>query len=209
MKVLLATFALLPAAFAQTAPGPAAAPRTDPLDALVADSPFMSPGGAGRAGVAASAGPLELRSVVFVDGAYQFSIFDQGSGESEWVRIGERGHPFVARSFNRERDTLTVEHQGRTIELALQPAKMASAGGAPAQSPTPLPGPGNAGNRRNNQGPGPVPAPGLTPAGNAPPMPAPGATNAAEAQRLQNLADELRRRRGMGSQMNLPQPKKN
>jgi hypothetical protein len=211
MKCVLATLVLLPAMMAQTAQTTgkaAAAPRADPLDGLVADSPFLSPAGGMRSAAATSTGPLELRSVVFVDGAYQFSIFDQGTGESDWVRIGEGGYPFVARSFNRERDALTVEHQGRTLVLALQPAKMASGAAAQPQSQPPLPGPGDATNRKGNPPPGQGPPHTAANASNNAPTP-PGATSAAEAQRLQNLADEIRRRRGTGSQMNLPQPRKN
>lgn len=204
MKQGLAFLILLPVAMAQPAglPNPAAIPpaatpsATDPLEALVADSPFQLAAG-GRSGAAASTGSLELRSVVLVDGAYQFSIFDQGTGESSWVKINERGHPFVPRSFDRERDSLTVEHQGRTIVLALQPARMASGPPAAGVPPPPLPGAdGNQGNRRN------VPANTGNPAPGSPP--ATSAANPAEAQRLQNLADEIRRRRGSGSSMVLP-----
>jgi hypothetical protein len=134
---------LLPVAAAQTPtpgpPNPATTPA-DPLDALVADSPFGAPAGGSRPGAPSATGPLELRSIVFVDGAYQFSVFDQGTGKAEWVKIGESGFPFVARSFNRERDSLTVEHQGRTLVLALQPAKTAASGTNTPPPPSPLPG---------------------------------------------------------------------
>jgi hypothetical protein len=192
MKSALVALALLPAMMAQTKQGAETAPRADPLDGLAADSPFL-PAAGGRRSAATATGPLELRSVVFMDGAYQFSIFDQGAGRAEWVRIGERGHPFVARSFNRERDELTVEHQGRTVVVTLQMAKMASGVPAQAQTQAPLPGPGDGGNRRPAQPQG-QPGPGA-PAAVDPAATPPGATNSAEAQRLQNLADEIRRRR--------------
>lgn len=210
MKSGLLPLALLPlAALAQPAPATTPAPA-DPLDALAADSPFLPGTGAGRA-AAASTGPLEMRSIVFVDGSYRFSIFDQGTGQSNWVGIEEKGYPFVVRSFNRERDELTVEHQGRSVVLGLQPARMASAAVAGPASPAPLPGqnqgqglgpgdPNNPTNRRNqaqqNAGPGP--------AGGQAGQPASSAPNAAEAQRLQNLADEIRRRRGGGFRFNPP-----
>lgn len=194
-----------PAAAAATPAAAASTPAADPLDALAANSPFLP--GTGARGVAnAATGPLELRSIVFVDGAYRFSIFDQGTGEANWVAIGDREQPYVARSFDREHDSLTVEHQGRTMVLSLQPARMASSGTAVHPSPSPLPGQGqgdptNPTNRRNNQG--PTPASGI-PTGSGP-MPNANTPNAAEAQRLQNLADEIRRRRGAGSRINLPQ----
>lgn len=186
------------------APTTTTAPTTpaDPLDALAADSPFLPANGSPRGATATSTGPLELRSIVFVDGAYRFSIYDQGTQKAEWVAIGEKGYPFIARSFNRERDTLSVEHQGRAFTLALQPARMAASGTAPAPSPTPLPGPGQPG-PNNPASRKPQAAPATGPGGV--PLPAANAPNAAEAQRLQNLADEIRRRRGNGSRFTLPQ----
>jgi hypothetical protein len=210
--MLLSTMAAEPPA-AGPAPGAAgaapSAPSTDPLDALVADSPFGATSGGNRSGTPGAAGPLELRSIVFVDGAYQFSIFDQGTGKSEWVKIGETGFPFVARSFNRERDALTVEHQGRTIVLPLQPAKMAAAGNAVPPGPSPLPAPNRNGGTApapSNANPGPNGQNGVPNNANAAPPPAAANSNTSsgEAQRLQNLADEIRRRRGTGPQLVLP-----
>lgn len=196
MKSGLLSLALLPlVAWAQPASPTAPAASADPLDALASDSPFL-PGSGGSRGAATATGPLEMRSVVFVDGAYRFSIYDQGTHESNWVGIGEKGYPFVVRSFNRERDELTVEHQGRSMVLGLQPARMASTANATPPAPGPLPGPGDPANRRNQGPPNAGPGAGSQPAGNAP--------NAAEAQRLQNLADEIRRRRGTGFRFNPP-----
>jgi hypothetical protein len=205
MKSGLVLLALWSVAAAQTKPA------ADPLDGLVADSPFLpAAGGRGVAGVGAE-GPLELRGIVFDDGAYRFSVYDQASREATWVRLDERGLPFVARSFNRERDALTVEHRGRTLVLELQPARMASGNAGPPPSPSPLPGavdPNQGGQRgaslqpprQASGGPG-----GAPPAANAPGAGPPSSnTTAAEAQRLQNLADEIRRRRGSGSQLVLP-----
>ena len=201
MKRALLSLILLPVAIAQTTP------PGDPLDTLVTDSPFVPASGGARA-VAGATGPLELRGIVFDEGAYRFSVFDQGTGEANWVTLGERVQSFLARSFNQERDLLTVEHQGRTVVLALQPAKMASGAAAMNQGPVPLPGAGEPGTRRNNGA--------IQPGGNASnaagpvPMPPPGPAanpNPAEAQRLQNLALEIRRRRNTGSQIVLPKNK--
>jgi hypothetical protein len=207
MKFVLLAFLFLPAMAARPAAREPAAPATtppDPLDALVADSPFGAPAGGGRAATPGAAGPLELRSVVFVDGAYQFSVFDQGTGKADWVKIGERGFPFVVRSFNQEHDSLTVEHQGRTVVLALQPARTAVAANTPPSSPPPLPGAArnNAGQPQGGQASGSGNAANPN-AGPAPPAGSANA-NASEAQRLQNLADEIRRRRGAGPQLVLP-----
>ena len=186
-----------PAAPAMSVPVPAAT-SSDPLDALVADSPFGAPSGGNGKAAAGATGPLELRSIVFTDGAYRFSIFDQGTGKAEWVKLDERGFPFLARSFDRERDALTIEHRGRTVVLALQAAKTAAATNpAPPNGPPPLPGAARNGAPPSSTNASNGPGPNGVPTNAAPPAP-PSTTNAAEAQRLQNLADEIRRRRGSG-----------
>ncbi len=202
MKSGLVLLVLLPVVAAQTTL------PADPLDALVADSPFL-PGAGGRGAAAGGAtGPLELRGIVFEDGAYVFSIYDQASKEAVWVRLDERGQPFVARSFNRERDSLTVEHHGRTVVLSLQPARMAGAQAGAPLPPAPLPGAVESAGPNNQNTPGnpaQPPAQGPNAIAGAPTVPPSGSTpTATEAQRLQNLADEIRRRRGTGSQLVLP-----
>ncbi len=161
-------------------------PPGDPLDTLVRDSPFLPPAGGIRAASAGESGPLELRGVVFERGAYSFSVYDQTTREAVWVRLGESGHPFVARSFDQEGDALTVEHRGRSVVLVLEPAKTMT-GDPGAAPPPPLPTAAEAAPPGANQ---------PTPAANPPPA---AAVNPAEAQRLQNVADEVRRRRGAGS----------
>jgi hypothetical protein len=196
MRALPCLLVLLPGLAAQTTPAQTA-PARDPLDALVADSPFLPPAGGIRKNAAGPAGPLELRGVVFENGAYSFSLYDDASHESAWVRLGEGGHSFVARSFNRERDTLTVDYQGRSVVLTLPPAKMASTTPAGEPPPPALPGKGEA--------PKPTGAAPKTSAGK--PAPAAAGSNTAEAQRLEDLANEIRRRRGNGPQPAPPPPK--
>ena len=87
----------------------APAPATpDPLDTLMADSPFK-PAGSTKA-VAGQNGPLELRSVVFERGAYLFSLYDQTAKESFWVGVNEPGFPFLVRSFDRASDDASHGH---------------------------------------------------------------------------------------------------
>ena len=170
--------AFLPACLAAQA-----VPAGDALEALVRDSPFAPAAGAARASAPGAAGPLEFRGVVFEDGRYLFSVYDQTAQRGWWVTLGEEQPdlPFVARSYDRERDLLTVEHQGRSVTLELQAGHVAGSAAPPAeQSPPPLPNP-----RESAGQAGPTPA--------NPPVPA--NAQPAEGQRLQELADELRRRR--------------
>lgn len=186
-----------PAANIAPAPAPAST-AADPLDALVKDSPFLPVAGARGGAVTGDTGPLELRGVVVENGTYSFSVYDQGTKESSWVRIDEQGYPFTAKSYDRANDTLVVDQGGRSLTLALQTARTGTADMAPPQ-PTALPLVPNAANRPANvNGGGPLPGPANVQPGAA------NAMNPDEAQRLQRLADEIRRRRNVGSPPNLP-----
>ena len=161
---------------------------TDPLEALVRDSPFLPGAGPARTTATGEKGPLELRSVVFERGQYFFSVYDQGSRESTWVTLGQPDLPFVARSYDQEQEILTVEQQGRTIALKLQPAHIV---GQSQPEATPAPPALPSAEEAARQG-------GARPANSAPPNPSPAAPPAAikpEDQRLQEMADEIRRRR--------------
>lgn len=63
-----------------------------------------------------------------------FSIYDSSNRMSAWSRLNEPGHGFVVRSHDPARDTVTVDHQGRTLTLALRTAKVAA---APVYQPQP------------------------------------------------------------------------
>jgi hypothetical protein len=187
----------------------------DPLDALVRDSPFLPGAGAARGGGTTSDGPLEFRGVVFEQGRYTFSIYDQASQQSYWVAIGDADAPIRVRSYDREQDIVTVEQQGRSVALKLQPGHVAGQAAQPQgespAAPAPLPtaaqvqaaanGPGRTASPAGPGAPQPgvpnAPRPGGSPG--AGPTAASSQANAggqqAEAQRLQELADELRRRR--------------
>jgi hypothetical protein len=67
---------------------------------------------------------------------YMFSIYDSTNKSSVWSRLNETGHPFVVKSHDETRDSVTVDHQGRTLTLALRTAKVAS---APVNMPQPAP----------------------------------------------------------------------
>ena len=66
---------------------------------------------------------------------YMFSIYDSTNKNSAWIRLNQTGNPFVVRSHDETRDSVTVEHQGRTLTLALRTAKVAS---APINQPQPV-----------------------------------------------------------------------
>lgn len=176
----------------------------DPLESLVRDSPFLPAPGTTRAAASGESGPLELRGVVFERGEFAFSIYDQASRESKWVTLGQADLPFVARSYDQEQEMLTVEYQGRTTALKLQPAHIAGQAQAGSPSgPAPLPSP----EETARQGPGrpqnsaptyPAANPAQSPPAASPAQstgPAAPAMKPDESRRLQEMADEIRRRR--------------
>jgi hypothetical protein len=178
------------AALAPAAATPPAPAGTDALDSLVKDSPFMPAASGGAA--AGQTGPLELRGVIVERGSYAFSLYDLNSKESYWVGLNETGFPVVVRSYDAASDTVTVEQQGRTLSLTLAAARTMPAN--PAMAAQPAPGtPGAPG--------GPVPQPTATP-GNGPTpsfnVSVQSSVTPDEAQRLQRIADEIRRRRAVG-----------
>jgi hypothetical protein len=110
-----------------------------------------------------------------VGDSYMFSIYDSTNRSSSWSRLNETGHPFVVKSHDESRDSVSVEYQGRTLTLALRTAKVAA---APLNHPQPV---------QSAQGP------------NAPqPIGGPVVLNpspADEQRRLEAIAAEVNRRR--------------
>lgn len=181
-----------PAATPPPAMGAASA-EGDALEKLVKDSPFL-PAAAGAA-ASGQTGPLELRSIIMDRGSYYFSLYDLNSKESFWVGLNEPGFPAVVRNYDRNSDTVTVEQQGRTMSLTLATARTMAASPAmavPAQAGGPG-GPPIAAGASASGGPTIQPSNGQAQFG-----PVPSSVTPDEAQRLQRIADEIRRRRAVG-----------
>lgn len=157
------------------------------LDSLVSRSPF-SPAQA-NPGPAAATDGLELRGIVVEDGKASFNIYDPNTKSATWVAIEEAGHPFVVRSFDAAKDTATVDWNHKSISLPLKQSKVQLAAASPVAvaptGPTPVAGPGQ--NVRGNRGGGPVVLFG-------------GANGAPDQQRMQAIAEEIRRRRALRAQ---------
>ena len=99
---------------------------------LAQSSPFLpanSPQGPGGAGGAS--GPVELRGIsagMAADGGVACCIYDTAKKSSVWVGLNEPGYDFVVKSVNATNDSATVFYQGRSMQLDLRAAKVASAG---------------------------------------------------------------------------------
>ena len=144
------------------------------LQRLLDNSPF----GGTRPTTEASAepaGPLEFRGVAHEDNVLWFSLFDTVTKRSLWVAQNAGGPGPIVRSFDAATQTITVEQNAQTTKLSLKRAPQVpyvppSTVGAP-----PVPG-----------------APGPTPANIA------GAP--VDAQRIQQIQEEISRRRALRQQ---------
>ncbi len=176
-------------ALAQTPPPAPAASSLPSLQNLVQNSPFGTATPVGQA--AAAAGPLEFRGTFVDRGERFFSLLDTGSRRAEWVSLKESGHPYTVKSYDPDSETVTLDYQGRSMSLKLRTARITAMAMPPPQAATPQPtvvvAPGT------NVGPGVNPAPSST-----------------EAQRLAQVAEEIRRRRALRQQaQQQPQPPPN
>src|SRR4051812_20573644 len=86
---------------------------------LAAKSPFLPPATQTVAAVTEGAS-IELRGITSAGGGVMFSIFDASKKTGTWVRLNETGNDFVVTKYDTNNDTVTVEHQGRPIVLALK-----------------------------------------------------------------------------------------
>jgi hypothetical protein len=136
---------------------------------LAAASPFL-PAAGSAAAAAGPSGPIELRGMMSTAGGMAYCIYDTAKKKDVWVGLNEGGHDFVVRSADSASESVKVDYQGRTLNLTLHAARVASAGPA-ALSAAPS---------------GVVANPGLS---LTPPTPAD------EQKRLDAVAQEVRRRR--------------
>lgn len=160
-------------------------------------SPFLPPQAAGGATPTQGA-PLEFRAYMSTNEGTLYRIYDPGKKAGVWVKLNERNPDFdvIAKQHNEDNNTLTVEHGGRTLTLAVREAKVVSGGGpgqmAPPPQPTPLPAPAA------NVAPAVTQSVVLNP------------TPADEQRRLEAVAAEVARRRALreqaAQQVNQPAP---
>lgn len=115
--------------------------------------------------------PIELRGVMQTSEGLMFGIYEPASQKGSWVKANETGHGYVVKSFDAARSSVSIEYQGRVQTLTLKEARF---DGTVAVVPM-----AGAGQVR------PAVMPGTQAAVNP----------AEEAKRLENVANEVRRRR--------------
>jgi len=98
-------------------------------------SPFLPPSSQGGAAPVTNDSQIELRGVMAIGDGYMFSIYDTARKTSSWVKLNDRGHDFVVKNYDAQRDVVTIDYQGRSLNLTLRTAKVVS---APAIQPAPV-----------------------------------------------------------------------
>jgi len=152
---------------------------------LVTSSPFMPPQSA-AAGAPTQNAPLQYMGFIQTPTeGVKYRLYEPASKKGSWVKLNERDSTFgvVAKQFDPDRKTLTVEQDGRALTLAEREGKIVSGGPA-----IPMLG-----------------APAMPVIGNAAPavITQPVAVNptpADEQKRLEQVAQEVARRRALREQ---------
>jgi len=134
-------------------------------------SPFLPRAGAGISTTSENT-PVDLRGILKGETGPVFGFYDTTKRLAGWVKLNETGKdfPITVRNYDAANDAVTVEYQGRVLNLALKSAKIDA---APAMA---MAGP-----------PRPVPAPGQPAVSQAP--------SADDTRRLEAVAAEVARRR--------------
>jgi hypothetical protein len=145
-------------------------------DELSRNSPFMPANGPSAPVAVAENTPLELRGIMTLPSGNVYGLFDPVKRQSSWVKLNEPGNDYIVRTFDASNDAITVEFQGRIINLSLKAAKIDAL--APGSVPQVVSAP------MMNR-PGTMPNPQLSPA------------PVDEVKRLESVAAEVRRRRAL------------
>ena len=155
------------------------------LSGLVNNSPFgtLRSGGPGSN---AATEPFEFRSVLGEkDNKFLFSIYETATRRSNWVELNDPLNGFSVKSYDAGKQTITVDYQGKAMTLAIKQAPaVAQVYQAPALQV------------------GPVPV--MQNPGNPSVQPSPAMPTAIDQQRIQQIQEEIRRRRALRNQAIVP-----
>lgn len=82
---------------------------------------------------------LEFRGVYELDGILHINVHDRSQNKGEWVRLNDTSAGFLVTALSLDTDTITLEIDGQTAELALSSTQRAPS--APQPQPTVAAGP--------------------------------------------------------------------
>ncbi|HEY4245443.1 MAG TPA: hypothetical protein VGM64_01240 [Lacunisphaera sp.] len=162
----------------------AAAPAKMDLSGLVNNSPFgtLRSGGAGGN---ASTEPFEFRAILEENNNKFFSIYETATRRSNWVELNDPVNGFSIKSYDAGKQAITVDYQGKAMTLAI---KQAPAVAQVYQAPPPQTGP----------------VPVMQTPGNPSLQAGPTMPTAIDQQRIQQIQEEIRRRRALRNQAIVP-----
>ena len=144
---------------------------------LTPNSPFSPPSSNADANATPANSPLELHGILAMPDGYKFNLCDQAGHVNVWLGLNAAGQPFVVRSHDVAHNRVTVEYQGRELTLSLAKAKVTPMAMQQQMMPQP-----------QMMGQPPI-QPGVV-----------SASPQDERQRLERIAEEIRRRRAMRAQ---------
>lgn len=101
------------------------------------ESPF-APRGQAAASAIASNTPIELRGITADEQGERFAIYDPVKKEGAWVRIDDKDHSFVVRSYDAATKRIVVDYQGKSQTIVLVEPKFGP--GKTVAAPIVLPG---------------------------------------------------------------------
>jgi hypothetical protein len=156
----------------------------DKMSGLLSNSPFGS-AKSGVAGGTAGGEALEFRAFLGENGSKFFSIYETATKRSNWVELNDSVNGFSVKGYDAAKESITVEYQGKTMTLAIKRAPAVAQ--VMQQPPQPMPGPGPTG----------VMPSANNPSGQAGPT-------TVDQQRIQQIQEEIRRRRALRSQAATP-----
>ncbi len=96
---------------------------------LAAKSPFTSATGAEATSPAANA-PLEFRGYMETSEGVQYRLYDPAKKTGIWVKVNEKNPDLevTVKQHDTDKETLTVEHQGKSLTLSQRKSKVISSG---------------------------------------------------------------------------------
>jgi len=109
-------------------------------------SPFLPRNGSGI-NTTTENSPVELRGILKSEGIPVFGLYDPVKKQGGWVKLNEAGKDFPAtvRNYDAPNEAVTVDYQGRVLNLALKAAKIESMPAMAQIAPMPRPMPGQPG----------------------------------------------------------------
>ena len=97
------------------------------LDALKEDTPFLPRDQSAAAAAAGAGSDIEFRGMMSTKDGTLFGLYDKNSKEAFWLREGASAGNFSISTFDAENESLTIEANGKKINVALASAVIAVA----------------------------------------------------------------------------------